>query len=108
MNWIILAMAGLFEVAFAMCLGKARVVSGAAAYGWYAGFLICLVLSMSLLIKAAQTLPLGTAYAIWTGIGTVGTVMIGIFVFKDPVNLWRILWLIMLVTSILGLKFVSG
>ena len=84
MNWIILLLAGLFEVSLTFCLGKARAASGLAFYLWGSGFLASTVLSMTLLAKAVQTLPLGTAYAIWTGIGAVGTVLIGIFVFKEP------------------------
>ena len=82
MNWIILLFAGLFEVSLTFCLGKARAASGICFYLWGSGFLASTILSMALLAKAVQTLPLGTAYAIWTGIGAVGTVLIGIFVFK--------------------------
>jgi quaternary ammonium compound-resistance protein SugE len=107
MNWIILITAGLFEVAFASCLGKAKETSGNMMYFWYAGFLISLSLSMVLLLKAIQTLPIGTAYAVWTGIGAVGTVLMGIFVFKEPVHFWRVFFLITLIGSIVGLKSVS-
>ena len=82
MNWIILIIAGLFEVAFAFCLGKAKEANGSEMYLWYGGFLLALFISMSLLIKATQTLPIGTAYAVWTGIGAVGTVLVGILVFR--------------------------
>jgi len=107
MNWIILIFAGLFEVAFAFCLGKAREATGNDMYFWYAGFLITLSMSMILLIKATQTLPIGTAYAVWTGIGAVGTVLIGIFVFKEPATFVRIFFIITLLGSIIGLKAVS-
>ncbi|TKC12120.1 multidrug efflux SMR transporter [Pedobacter polaris] len=107
MNWIILIIAGLFEVAFAACLGKAKEATGNDAYWWYGGFLLSLTISMILLIKATQTLPIGTAYAVWTGIGAVGTVLIGIFVFKDPANFWRMFFIITLIGSIIGLKAVS-
>ena len=107
MNWIILIIAGLFEVGFASCLGKAKETSGTTSYFWYAGFLICLTISMTLLVKATQTLPLGTAYAVWTGIGAVGTVLMGILFFQDPVNFWRIFFLITLIGSLVGLKMVS-
>lgn len=107
MNWIILIFAGLFEVAFAFCLGKAREATGNEMYMWYAGFLITLSMSMILLIKATQTLPIGTAYAVWTGIGAVGTVLIGIFVFKEPATFVRIFFIITLLGSIIGLKAVS-
>jgi quaternary ammonium compound-resistance protein SugE len=86
---------------------KAKETSGNMMYFWYAGFLISLSLSMVLLLKAIQTLPIGTAYAVWTGIGAVGTVLMGIFVFKEPVHFWRIFFLITLIGSIVGLKSVS-
>lgn len=106
MNWIILIIAGLFEVAFAFCLGKAR-DAGAAASGWYTAFFVCMTISMLLLMKATQSLPIGTAYAVWTGIGAAGTALIGIFVFKDPANFWRVFFLITLIGSIIGLKAFS-
>ncbi|MFT3737397.1 MAG: multidrug efflux SMR transporter [Breznakibacter sp.] len=107
MNWIILILAGVFEVGFASCLGKAKETSGTEAYWWIAGFLISLTISMLLLVKAIQSIPIGTAYAIWTGIGAVGTVLMGVFVFKDPINFWRIFFLATLIGSIVGLKSVS-
>ena len=107
MNWIILIIAGLFEVAFASCLGKVKETTGNEMYVWFAGFLVCLTISMLLLIKATQTLPIGTAYAVWTGIGAVGTVLVGIFFFKDPVSFWRIFFISTLIGSVIGLKAVS-
>ena len=108
MNWILLIIGGLFEVGFASCLGKAKETSGIESYYWYAGFLACLTTSMILLVKATQTLPIGTAYAVWTGIGAVGTVLVGIFVFKEPATFWRMFFLTTLISSIVGLKFVSN
>ena len=107
MNWLLLIIGGLFETAFALCLGKAKESTGTETYLWYAGFLICLVISMLLLIKATQTLPIGTAYAVWTGIGAVGSVIVGIFIFKEPATFWRLFFLFTLVSSIVGLKYVS-
>ena len=107
MNWILLIIAGLFEVGFATCLGKAKETIGNEVYWWYSGFFICLTISMLLLMKATQTLPIGTAYAVWTGIGAVGTVLIGIFLFKDPVSFWRIFFIVTLIGSIIGLKSLS-
>ena len=107
MNWIILILAGLFEVGFAFCLGKMKVTSGNASTLWFVGFLISLSFSMILLYKATQTLPIGTAYAVWTGIGAVGTVLLGIFIFREPATFWRIFFLSTLIISIIGLKFVS-
>ena len=107
MNWLILIIAGLFEVGFAACLGKAKETSGVESFWWYVGFLVALTISMLLLIKATQTLPIGTAYAVWTGVGAVGTVLVGIFIFKEPADFWRIFFIVTLIASIVGLKFVS-
>ena|SRR5690606_3919734 len=108
MNWIILIIAGLFEVGFASCLGKAKETSGTESYLWYGGFLICLTISMILLMKASESLPIGTAYAVWTGIGAVGTVLMGIFFFHEPATFWRIFFICTLIASIVGLKAVSN
>jgi quaternary ammonium compound-resistance protein SugE len=107
MNWILLIIAGFFEVGFASCLGKAKETTGIASNYWMGGFLLCLTISMVLLYKATQTLPIGTAYAVWTGVGAVGTVLVGIFVFKEPASFWRLFFLTTLIASIVGLKFVS-
>ncbi|MDF9796496.1 quaternary ammonium compound-resistance protein SugE [Catalinimonas alkaloidigena] len=108
MNWILLIVAGLFEVGFAACLGKAKESEGAEMTYWYLGFIICLGISMFLLVKVSQVLPIGTAYAVWTGIGAVGTVVVGIIFFKEPVSFWRLLFLTTLISSIVGLKVVSS
>jgi len=107
LNWILLIIAGLFEVAFATCLGKAKESSGNSALFWYSGFLVCLVISMILLVKVSKELPIGTAYAVWTGIGAVGSVLVGIFVFKEPATFWRVFFISTLIISIIGLKVVS-
>lgn len=107
MNWVILITAGLFEVMFAACLQKAKEATGGNVYIWYGGFLISLAVSILLLAKAVQSLPIGTAYAVWTGIGAVGTVLLGIFVFKDPANFWKIFFLTTLIGSIIGLKAIA-
>jgi len=106
MNWILLIIAGLFEVGFASCLGKAREPGSNTAF-WMTGFLVCLAISMLLLYKASQTLPIGTAYAVWTGIGAVGTVLMGIFFFQEPADFWRLFFITLLIGSIIGLKVVS-
>ena len=107
MNWLLLIIAGLFEVAFAFCLGKAKETTGTEMYAWYAGFMVTLTVSMALLIKATQTLPIGTAYAVWTGVGAVGTVAVGILVFKEPATFLRLFFITTLIASIIGLKVVS-
>ena len=107
MNWFLLIIAGLFEAGFAFCLGKAKEVSGMMATQWYVGFFICLAISMLLLIKVTQTLPVGTAYVVWTGIGAVGSVLLGVFYFNEPATFWRMFFLTTLIVSIIGLKFVA-
>jgi quaternary ammonium compound-resistance protein SugE len=106
-NWFILIIAGLFEVAFASCLAQAKVAEAGKAWLWYAAFGVALAISMALLVKAVQTLPIGTAYAVWTGIGAVGTVLVGIVFFKDPLTFWRMFFITTLVASIVGLKAVT-
>jgi quaternary ammonium compound-resistance protein SugE len=108
MNWLLLIIAGLFEVGFTTCLSKAKETTGATSTLWIIGFFVSLTLSMYLLYKATQTLPMGTAYAVWTGIGAVGTVIIGILFFKEPAEFWRLFFITTLIASIAGLKFVSN
>lgn len=108
MNWLLLILGGLFEIGFTTCLSKAKESSGITATYWIIGFFISLSLSMYLLYKATQTIPMGTGYAVWTGIGAVGTVLIGIFFFKEPADFWRVFFIFTLITSIIGLKFVSN
>ena len=107
MAWFLLIIAGLFEVGFTSCLSKAKETSGSTSMWWMIGFFVSLTMSMYLLYKATQTLPMGTAYAVWTGIGAVGTVLIGIFVFNEPAAFWRVFFIFTLIASIVGLKFVS-
>ena len=107
MNWIILIIAGLFEVAFAFCLGKVKETTGNEMYLWYVAFIVTLTVSTGLLIKATQSLPIGTAYAVWTGVGAVGTVLVGILVFKEPATFLRLFFIMTLIGSIIGLKAVS-
>jgi quaternary ammonium compound-resistance protein SugE len=107
MNWIILIIAGLFEVGFTTCLGKAKETSGTTSVLWGIGFFVTMSVSMYLLYRATLTLPMGTAYAVWTGIGAVGTVIVGIIFFKEPADFWRLFFIFTLISSIVGLKFVS-
>ena len=90
MNWVLLVIAGLFEVGFTTCLSKAKESSGTTATLWLVGFLVSLAISMFLLYKASLTLPLGTAYAVWTGIGAVGTAILGILLFDEPAHAGRL------------------
>lgn len=107
MAWIFLVLAGLFEVLFVFSMGKARETIGRQSFLWYALFVIALSLSMWLMMKATKSLPLGTAYAVWTGIGAAGSVVMGMIFFKEPVTLWRVVFLFTLIRSIIGLKLTN-
>ena len=107
MNWVILIIAGIFEVGFATCIGKVKETTGTEASWWFSGFVVCLVTSIYLLYQATKTLPVGTAYAVWTGIGAVGIVLVGLILFKEPATFWRLFFLTTLIASIIGLKLVS-
>jgi len=102
MNWIFLIIAGLLEIGFTTSL---KLSDNFSNLKWIAGFLFFAVLSFYFLNKATVTLPLGTAYAVWTGIGAVGTVIVGIVYFNEPATFWRIFFIVTLILSILGLKF---
>ncbi|MCB0702658.1 MAG: multidrug efflux SMR transporter [Candidatus Kapaibacterium sp.] len=108
MNWILLIIAGLFEVGFATCLGMAKEKTGNESTYWFIGFLVSLAISMYLLVKATEGLPIGTAYAVWTGVGAVGTVLMGIVLFNEPTDFWRLFFITTLIASIIGLKLVSN
>ena len=104
MAWVLLVIAGLFEVAFTTCL---KLSDNFKNLGWSLAFFVSISLSFFLLNKAIQDIPLGTGYAVWTGIGAVGTTLIGIFFFKEPSDFWRIFFIFLLISSIVGLKLVS-
>ena len=104
MAWFFLILGGLFEVGFTTCL---KLSINFSRLGWSIGFFVCITLSFFLLNKAVQTLPMGTAYAVWTGIGAAGSVIVGILFFKESSDFWRIFFLCLLIGSILGLKVVS-
>lgn len=106
MYWFILILAGIFECSFTFCLGKANIASGKAQLAWYIAFVLFYILSMLFLAKAIKAIPIGTAYPIWTGIGAVGTVLIGILFFKEPLTIWRMVFIFTLIASIIGLKIV--
>lgn len=111
MNWIILIIAGIFETGFVFCLGKAQLNIEKESKFWWIGFVVSLFLSMFLMYKATSgehALPLGTAYAVWTGIGAIGSVTIGIFYFQEPATFWRIFFVMTLISSVIGLKIVSN
>lgn len=108
MNWVLLIIGGFFEIGFATCLGKAKEASGTEFVLWIIAFFVCLTISMLLLYKASLTIPIGTAYAVWTGIGACGTVIMGLLLFNEPADFWRLFFLSTLICSIIGLKLVSN
>lgn len=107
MNWIILILAGLMEVCFTFCLGKTKTATGHEQVWWWVGFLAALSLSMFLLAKVAERLPIGTVYPVWTGIGAVGAVIFGIVFFPEPATFWRIFFITTIILSIIGLKVLA-
>jgi quaternary ammonium compound-resistance protein SugE len=104
MAWALLIVGGLFEVGFTTCL---RFVDGFRNIGWTIGFLVSVTLSMGLLELASRSIPLGTAYAVWTGIGAVGTVAVGIFWFGEPATTLRVLLILGIIACIAGLKLTA-
>jgi len=104
-GWIYLLICGVLEVGFTTCM---RHTDGFKNIPWTAAFLICIALSMYFLELATRNIPMGTAYAIWTGIGAIGTVMVGMIWYSEPSSLIRILFILGLVTCISGLKLTSG
>ena len=106
MPWLFLVIGGLFEIGFTISLKYSENFSRL----WPSvSFVICISLSFFVLNKAINGgLPIGTSYAVWTGIGAAGTAIAGMLFFKEPAVLWRIFFLVLLIGSIVGLKFVSG
>ncbi|PKO24935.1 MAG: QacE family quaternary ammonium compound efflux SMR transporter [Betaproteobacteria bacterium HGW-Betaproteobacteria-8] len=104
MAWTLLVLAGLFEIGFTTFL---KLSEGFSRFWPSAGFLVCAVISFWLLTKATAVIPMGTAYAVWTGIGAFGTALVGILWFGDPATTWRLVFLVLLIGSIIGLKLVS-
>ena len=104
MPWFWLIVGGLFEVGFTTSL---RFVDGFRNLGWTLAFLASVTLSMGLLEYAARTIPMGTAYAVWGGIGAAGTVLVGIFFFGESLGAIRLLLLLGLIGCIVGLKLVA-
>ena len=104
MAWCILFVAGLFEICWAIGL---KYTDGFTRLWPTVGTVVAMILSVALLGLAMKTLPVGTAYAVWTGIGAVGTVLMGIWLFNEPATLARVLCLLLIIGGILGLKFIG-
>ena len=105
MAWVLLVVAGLLEVAWASILPTTAGLTRPIPTG---AFLVILAGSMWGLAKASETIPLGTAYGVWVGVGAVGATVIGIAVHGDPATVPRVGFLLLLVGAIVGLKTTSG
>ncbi|MBP1964067.1 quaternary ammonium compound efflux SMR transporter SugE [Paenibacillus aceris] len=105
MAWLYLVIAGVFEVVWAISLkfsnGFTRLIPSCVT-------IVGMIISFYFLAVATKTLPIGTAYAAWTGIGAVGAIIIGTLFLNEPVSLLRILFMILILIGVLGLKFTSG
>ena len=105
MAWLYLCIAGVMEVFWSTCMkfshGFTKITPSVIT-------VICMVLSFYFLALALKNLPLGTAYAIWTGIGTIGTVIFGILFFKEPVSAVRLVCIMLIISGITGLKLISN
>lgn len=104
MAWFYLILGGMFEVGFTTAL---RFVDGFRNVPWTLAFLISVSLSMALLELAARSIPMGTAYAVWGGIGAVGTVMVGMAFFDEPTTTIRLVLILAIVACIAGLKLTA-
>jgi quaternary ammonium compound-resistance protein SugE len=104
MAWLLLIVGGLFEVGFTTSL---RFVDGFRNVPWTIAFLVSVAISMALLEIASRSIPMGTAYAVWGGIGAVGTVLVGIFWFAEPAGTVRVLLILAIVAAIAGLRITA-
>jgi quaternary ammonium compound-resistance protein SugE len=102
--WIYLVAAGVCEMGFTTFM---KLSNGFQHWRYNVAFAVCALLSFGLLNLSTRELSLGTAYAVWTGVGAFGTAAIGILVFKDPATIWRLAFLTTLIGSIIGLRLVS-
>ena len=107
MAWVYLIIAGVFEWGWPVGL-KLGLAETGLRWGWIGFAGVCMALSGALLLVAQKTIPMGTAYAVWTGIGAVGTFMLGIWFFSEPTNLARFFFVGLIIVGILGLKFSSA
>lgn len=105
MAWVMLSVAGIFEVVWATFM---KLSEGFTKLGWTVLTFAGMAVSFALLARATKTLPLGTAYAVWTGIGALGSVIVGIVFFKEPVTAGRIFFAVLLLAGIVGLKLTAA
>ena len=104
MAWLWLILGGLFEIGFTTSL---RFVQGFRNIPWTIAFLVSVTVSMGLLEHAARTIPMGTAYAVWGGIGAIGTVAVGMLWFGEPATTVRMLLILVIVAAIAGLRLTA-
>ena len=105
MGWVYLVLAGVMEIGFTTSLK----LSDTFTKLWPSvAFMVCALSSLGLLTLAMKAIPLGTAYAVWTGIGAFGTAVVGIVFYGDPYDIYRLFFLTMLIVSIIGLRLISG
>jgi quaternary ammonium compound-resistance protein SugE len=104
MAWALLILGGFFEVGFTTAL---RFVDGFRNLPWTLAFLVSVAISMGLLEYAARTIPMGTAYAVWGGIGALGAVIVGMLFFNEPSAMVRVLLILALVACIAGLRLTA-
>lgn len=105
MAWLLLVVAGLFETAFAVSL---KLSDGFTRLWWSLSFVVCAVASFALLATALRSLPVGTAYAVWTGVGAGGTALVGMLVLGDPVTALRIVAILLIVSGVVALQLASS
>jgi quaternary ammonium compound-resistance protein SugE len=105
MAWTLVIVAGLFETAFAVSL---KLSDGFSRLGWTLAFLACAGISFSLLSIGLRSLPVGSAYAVWTGIGAAGTAVVGMAFLRDPVTTLRLLSILLIVAGVVGLNLSSS
>lgn len=104
MNWLLLILAGFFEIGWAVGL---KYTEGFTRLWPTVGTVVSMVISVGLLGVAMKTLPTGTAYAVWVGIGAVGTAIAGMVLMGEPANIWRLLSLALIAVGIVGLKLAT-
>ncbi len=105
MAWALVIVAGLFETAFAVSL---KLSDGFKNTLWTVSFAVCAVISFSLLSQGLKSLPVGSAYAVWTGIGAAGTAVVGMVFLRDPVTTVRLLSIVLIVAGVVGLNLSSS
>ncbi|MEO7365789.1 MAG: multidrug efflux SMR transporter [Sphingomicrobium sp.] len=104
MSWVTLIVGGLFEVGFTTSL---RFVDGFRNLPWTLAFLVSVAISMTLLEWASRSIPMGTAYAVWGGIGAIGTVAVGMLWFGEPATTVRVVLILCIVFAIAGLRLTA-